>query len=104
MNIYILLNIISVPIALTLGMIVYSRDPSNRLNKIFLVFMLITAYTAGCEFFRLAALDEKYAMGWHRASFVWPVFVVVFLVFVLEVTGNKMTTHIRRDGACLVST
>lgn len=51
--------------------------------------MLVAAYTAGCEFFRLAVPDAESAMIWHKASFLWPFFVGVLLLFVLELTGNK---------------
>ena len=89
MNIYILFNIINIPIALFLGISIYSREPSNKLNRIFLFFMLIAGYTAFCEFFRLASPDVQYAMIWHRASFLWPFFVAIQLKFVLELSGNR---------------
>jgi PAS domain S-box-containing protein len=93
MNIYILFNIINIPIALFIGISVYSREPSNKLNRIFLSFMLIAAYTAFCEFFRLAAPDLRYAMIWHRASFLWPFFVLIQFKFVLELSGSKISDN-----------
>ncbi len=90
MNLFAFLNIINVPVAVFLGTIIYSQSQSNKLNRIFFVLMLMTAYTAFCEYFRLTAADLETAMFWLKASLIWPFFSAVLLLFVLNLTGNNI--------------
>ena len=95
MNLFAFLDFINIFIAIFLGLDIHSKDPSNKLNKMFFLNSMLAAYTAFCEYFRLTATSEYWAYFWHKASFLWPLFPFIFLGIILQLSQNKFVTDTR---------
>jgi PAS domain S-box-containing protein len=90
MNFFAVSDLVNVFIAVFLGVEVHSKNPSNKLNKIFFVNAMIVSYTALCEYFRLSAISESVALFWYKASFVWPFLPFMLLGIILQIAGSKL--------------
>lgn len=89
MNIIAFVDFINVILAVCLGTLVYTKDPSSKLNRIFLLNCALSAYTAACEYFRFTAVNAQWAFFWHKASFLWPFFPYSLFMFVMTLTSYK---------------
>ncbi len=93
MNYFAVINLAGILFAFYLGNVVYLRDPSNKLNRIFFVNILLMVYTGFIEYFRLTASNIYWVSFWNKASFIWPFFPVIFLKFVLILSNHDLNRN-----------
>lgn len=90
MNFVALFEFINISLSIYLGAAVYYRDSSSRINRVFLYYTVIAAYTSMCEYFGYFAVEEYDVHFWYKASFLWPFLPAVFLKLVLELTNDSI--------------
>ena len=93
MYFFLIANLFGIVVALFLGIFVYTRDSYNKLNRLFLFNTLVAVYTGLAEFLRLSAVDQSWAVIFHKASFLWPLFPVIYLKFVLVFSENRLNSN-----------
>ncbi len=76
-------------IALLLGIFVYTKNPYNQVNRIFMLLSSLSAYLSFTEFMMRMAHDLDTAILWQKIGGVWPLLISVLFHFVMVVTGNE---------------
>jgi len=89
MDLFALFDFINIFIAIYLGALIYSNDPTNRLNRIFLIYAFVVAYTSFCQYFKLTAVNGTWALFWHKASFIWPFYAPLYLLIAIILLDKK---------------
>jgi len=92
MNLIAFIDFINIFIAVYFGALIYSNDPSNKLNRVYLLYALTTAYTSLCEYFKFTAINESWAIFWHEVSFVWSFYPLLYLLLAIILYNDKIIT------------
>lgn len=89
MNIYALSSLLASYVCFPLGILVYQRDPKNKLNRIFMVSCILLGFLAFAEFELRQAPDAVTAQTWIKISAFWPLVIAVYFHFILTFTKSR---------------
>lgn len=89
-NVYAWASLSASVVSLILGIIVFSLNRKNLLNKVFLVTSASGFYWTFTEFMMWQSNTADVANFWSKMGFLWPFFVVLFLHFSLLYTQNRL--------------
>jgi len=84
-----LLAVVSAFISLSMGFLVLTRNPRERLNQVFFLLSFIISAWAFIEFQFRIAQDYNEAMLWLHFAFFWPLPAAILIHFVLIFTGHS---------------
>ncbi len=73
-----------------IGFFVFAKNPSSRINCLFLAAMIGASYWAIGEFFIWRAVTAEGIWFWLKASAFWPVVIVLTVHFVLALTEHPL--------------
>ena len=93
MNIIEFFDFVNIFLAVFLSALVFGRDPTSKLNRIFVVSTLVSGFSAFCEYLRLSSGNLSWALFWLKASCLWMFFPFIFYQFVLVLTTNKYLSN-----------
>ncbi len=86
MGAFTLISFASFLVSLGFGVIVFSQDVRNRVNRSFFLLSLAVAYWALCEYHLRNTVSHDTAMFWGRAFVFWPFAVSFFAQFLITFT------------------
>ena len=89
-NVYAFASLSASVVSLILGIIVFSLNTRNLLNKVFLLTSAAGFYWTFTEFMMWQSNTAEAANFWSKMGFLWPFFVVLFLHFSLLYTQNRL--------------
>lgn len=76
-------NLLTSIVSLFLGEYVYTRNPGNRLNRMFFLFSLGMAYWGFGGFGFQQSETSEIAHIWLRVGALWPIVIALSLHFIL---------------------
>ena len=90
MNLYALFLLCAVAISITLGLSVFYLNRRSRINKLFMISMLLNAYWAFCLFMINQSPSSEGAFFWNKMLFLWPFLIPAMFHFTLAFTESKL--------------
>jgi len=94
--------LVSALITYGLGVFVFAKSPSSKVNRLFFATMLVSTYWAFGEFFIWQADSLDGVLFWLKFSSFWPFVGVMAAHFVLTYTGHHLSEERRRDSLLLI--
>jgi len=89
MHVYAYLSLLASYICFPLGILVYQKDPKNKLNRIFTLSCILLGCLAFTEFGLRQAADAATAYMWLKSGAFWPFVISIFLHFILVFTKSR---------------
>lgn len=89
MNIFAWLSLTSLVATIVLGIVVYTKNPKNVINRFFLFLCMFLSYWAFAEFGFLQADNLDSTIFWIKASSFWPILISIMMHFVLIFTEKS---------------
>jgi len=89
MNPFAMASLFAVIISVALAVIVYTNNPKNMTNRVFVLVCVLLAYGSFTEFMYRQALDIDTARLWFKIGAFWPVLMAAILHFALVFTEKS---------------
>ena len=82
--------LLSAFLSMTIGTLIYGRNPSHAINRIFLAISAVLFYWGFSEFEYFQANDVHLALLWMRLSAFWYLLPAMLLQFSMEYANIRV--------------